>query len=70
MVPIYHRNFTHDEIKGLLSFYGTPLGVKILSTMPTMMQEGMAAGQKWAQQLSPILEERIRVRLREKGINI
>ncbi len=70
MVPIYHRNFSHDEIKGLLSFYSTPLGTKILSTMPTMMQEGMAAGQKWAQQLTPILGERIKERLKEKGINI
>lgn len=70
IVPIYHRNFTHDEIKGLLSFYSTPLGMKILATMPTMMQEGMAAGQQWVQQLTPILEERIKARLREKGINI
>ncbi|MEN9354180.1 MAG: hypothetical protein RL318_1505, partial [Fibrobacterota bacterium] len=26
MVPLYHRQFTHEEIKGLLAFYQSPLG--------------------------------------------
>lgn len=70
LVPIYHRNFTHDEIKGLLSFYRTPLGQKLIAAMPVMMQESMAAGQQWVKQFTPILKERIRDRLRKKGIEI
>ena len=27
-VPIYDRHFTHEEIKGLIQFYETPLGQK------------------------------------------
>jgi hypothetical protein len=70
MVPIYHRCFTHDEIMGLISCYSTPLGMKVVEVMPVMMQEGMTAGQQWAQQLGPVLEERIKARLQKEGINI
>ena len=69
-VPIYNRNFTHNEIKQLISFYGTPLGKKIIKTMPGMMQECMVVGQQWGNQIGPILQERIRARLRKKGIDV
>ena len=52
IVPIYAEYFTHDEIKGLLAFYRTPLGKKVIATMPAIMQESMVAGQKWGEQLA------------------
>ena len=70
VVPIYNRNFTHDEIKHLISFYSTPLGKKLIKTMPGMMQECMVVGQQWGNQIGPILQERIRARLRKKGIDV
>ena len=70
LVLIYDRNFTHNEIKEMISFYNTPLGKKLIATMPVLMQEGMAAGKQWGKQFSPILQERVRSRLRKKGIDI
>src|SRR5712664_4778246 len=34
LVGIYDKHFTEDEIKGLLQFYGSPLGQKLLRRCP------------------------------------
>ena len=49
IVPIYAKYFTEDEIKELRSFYETPLGRKVISTLPAVMQESMLAGQRWGE---------------------
>jgi hypothetical protein len=70
IVVIYHRYFSHSEIKGLISFYQTPLGKKTVTVMPTMTQEAIAVGQRWGQGLVPIIEQRIKSRFKQKGIEL
>jgi hypothetical protein len=43
MVAIYDKHFTGDEIKGLLQFYGSPLGQKLAAEMPKIAAETLAA---------------------------
>jgi hypothetical protein len=43
LVGIYDKHFTEDEIKGLLQFYGSPLGQRIASEMPKISREVQAA---------------------------
>jgi hypothetical protein len=43
LVGVYDKHFTADEIKGLLQFYGSPLGQKFASEMPKVSQEIQAA---------------------------
>jgi hypothetical protein len=43
---IYARNYSVDEMRQLLDFYRSPIGAKMLSTMPKVMQESMVASQK------------------------
>lgn len=50
-VPIYMKHFTHDEIKQLIEFYESPIGKKTVAKLPLVMQESMAAGQKWGEEL-------------------
>ena len=50
-VPIYDKHFSHEEIKGLITFYKTPLGKKAISELPQLMSESMNAGQKWGENL-------------------
>jgi hypothetical protein len=70
VTPLYHRYFTHDEVKGMLTFYGTPLGQKAISVMPQMTQESMAIGQQWAQRMAPMMEQRIRARFKQRGVEL
>jgi hypothetical protein len=44
MIPIYDRHFTSEEIKGLLAFYETPLGRKVVETLPEVMSEAQNFG--------------------------
>jgi hypothetical protein len=43
LVSIYDKHFTEDEIKGLLQFYGSPLGQKVATEMPKIGRETQAA---------------------------
>lgn len=43
---IYARNYTVEEMRELLAFYRSPVGAKMLATMPKVMQESMMASQK------------------------
>jgi hypothetical protein len=47
MVPIYQRHFSADDVAGLLKFYKSPLGQKVITQMPVTMAEGMKIGQEW-----------------------
>jgi hypothetical protein len=50
MVPVYQKHFTAQDIDGLLKFYRSPLGQKVIHEMPQTMAEGMQVGRQWGQQ--------------------
>lgn len=50
MVPIYQRHFSASDIQGLLKFYRSPLGKKVIKEMPATMSEGMQLGQEWGRE--------------------
>src|SRR5205807_10521490 len=43
LVALYDKHFTDDEIKGLLQFYGSPLGQKVAAEMPKIGRESQVA---------------------------
>jgi hypothetical protein len=50
-VPIYDKYLSHEEIKGLIQFYETPLGRKTISVLPALSEELRTEGEKWGQGL-------------------
>jgi hypothetical protein len=50
LVPIYDKYYSKQDLDGLIAFYESPLGQKVLSTMPQVMQESMQIGQTWGKQ--------------------
>jgi hypothetical protein len=48
LVPVYQHHFTADELDGMLKFYRSPLGQKVITEMPTTMAEANQAGQQWS----------------------
>jgi hypothetical protein len=50
MIPIYQKHFTADEVAGLLKFYRSQLGQKVIAEMPATMAEGMQIGRQWGQE--------------------
>jgi hypothetical protein len=41
MMAIYDKNFTDQEVKDLLAFYKSPIGLKMVEKQPAMQQESM-----------------------------
>ncbi len=39
LIPSYDKHYTHEEIKGLIQFYETPLGQKFLVTVPKISED-------------------------------
>ena len=51
-IPIYDKHLTHEEIRGLIAFYQTPLGTKLIEKLPAITQDSMAAGMKWGEEVA------------------
>jgi hypothetical protein len=41
MVPAYQKHLSKGDIDGLIAFYSSPIGQKLLREMPAIMAEGM-----------------------------
>ena len=48
-VPIYDKHLSHEEIKGLIDFYQTPLGKKTITELPAITSEMQAKGREWGE---------------------
>ena len=59
LVPIYDQHLSHEDIKGLIVFYESPLGKKLLQVMPLMSQESMLAGQAWGRDFAESVQQKL-----------
>jgi hypothetical protein len=50
-IPEYDRDFTGEEIQGLIQFYQTPLGRKAISVLPQLMSDLQKKGRKWGEEI-------------------
>jgi hypothetical protein len=60
LIPVYDTHFSNDELKGLIAFYQTPLGKKMISKLPVIMTESAAAGAKYGQEIAGKVIQRMR----------
>ena len=70
IVRVYDENFTLEDIKGLNKFYSSDLGHKVVKTLPSVVAESVAEGQKWGQALAPEIARRIRERFQQENIQL
>jgi hypothetical protein len=50
VVPVYEKYLTVEEIQGLLAFYRSPLGQKIIAVQPKIMQDSMIVMRVYVEQ--------------------
>jgi hypothetical protein len=60
---IYDRHLSHEDIRGLIAFYESPLGTRLRGELPAILQESMTAGEAWGAKVG----ERMLEKLRQKG---
>jgi uncharacterized protein len=63
VIPVYEKYYTDEEILQMIAFYETPVGKKVIATLPFIMKESMEIGQEWGKQVG----EKVYLRLKEKG---
>ena len=52
IVPIYLKHLDEETIDAGIAYYESPAGKKFLKAQPAIVQESMAAGQKWGGELA------------------
>ncbi|MEA2203713.1 MAG: uncharacterized protein QOE77_489 [Blastocatellia bacterium] len=63
IIPIYASFFSDDELSGLSAFYETPLGKKMIATLPQIMSASQAAGAKYGEDAA----RRVITRMKQEG---
>ncbi|HNQ79104.1 MAG TPA: DUF2059 domain-containing protein [Acidobacteriota bacterium] len=66
-VPVYAKHFTRDEVKGLIAFYSSPLGMKTIKELPLISRESMVIGNAWGKSVAGDVERRVMARLEKEG---
>jgi uncharacterized protein len=68
VIFVYDKYYTDQEIRELLTFYSSPIGKKVVSTMPTVLNESIMAGQRWEESIAPEIKTRLIDSLRREGL--
>jgi hypothetical protein len=67
---VYAEHFTEPELKELVTFYKSPLGKKVISEEPKVIDASAGLINKWAQQFSETVLARVRAEMKKKGHDI
>lgn len=51
MIPLYQKNFSHEEVKKLIEFYQSPLGKKLTEGTTKIGKESIQIAQTWGMEL-------------------
>ncbi len=63
IIPIYEKYYTEEDVQGLIKFYNTPVGEKVIASLPQVTAESMEAGQQWGESIAKqVLDD-----MKEKG---
>ena len=53
LLPVYDRNFTSEELQGLINFYDSPLGHALVQKIPVLMKESVEISSKYMESKFP-----------------
>jgi uncharacterized protein len=67
VAKLYATHFNEAELKELLAFYKTPVGMKLISEQPKIGDEGLRFAQTWANNLSDEVIAKMRDELKKRG---
>lgn len=70
VAPLYAERFSVAELKEIAAFYATPIGQKLIRTLPEITQASVTVGMKWGERIGREVEAEARRELKERGIPI
>lgn len=60
VIPIYDKYYTEEDIQKLIEFYESPIGKKVISATPLIVQESMSAGKIWGENIGKKVMEKLK----------
>lgn len=66
VIPIYQQHFSASDVDGLIAFYRSELGRKVVAKLPLVTQECYRIGQQYGEKLG----KRVVERLKTKGVDL
>ena len=70
VAKLYATRFTEQELKEALAFYKSPLGRKLLTEEPNILDQSMRNAQTWAERLSQEVIAKMRTEMKKRGHEI
>jgi len=67
---IYASHFSEAELNGLLTFYQSPLGRKMLTEEPKALSESATYAKKWGEEISGDAMSKMRAEMKKRGHNL
>lgn len=67
VAKVYAEHFSEAELKGLVTFYKSPLGQKMVAEEPAIIDESLRRAQTWGDALSGKVMDRFREEMKKKG---
>jgi uncharacterized protein len=67
VAKLYASHFSEAELKQLLAFYKSPIGVKLIAEQPKVGEESLKFAQDWANKLSDQVIVNMRDELKKRG---
>jgi uncharacterized protein len=65
---VFAEGFTASELREIVAFYKTPIGVKLIKAQPEIAQKTLAIGQAWGRRIGQDVEQEVRKELKQRGI--
>ena len=62
LVPIYKKHYTLEDVNGIIAFYESETGQKMVEKLPVIQQDSMEAGAEWGR----IIGTRVAKKIEEK----
>ena len=70
LMPVFAKYYTDQDVRGMIAFYKTPLGQKMIRTTPKVAQASLQIGEAWGRELAPKLVKNIQARFKQEGIKV
>lgn len=70
LATAYATRFTEAELKEALAFYKSPVGQKLVTDRPAIVQQAVQNMQIWGAKLNTEVMDRIRAEMKKKGFDL
>jgi hypothetical protein len=67
VAKLYTAHFSDAELKQVLAFYKSPIGMKLIAEQPKVGEESLKFAQDWANKLSDEVIANMRDELKKRG---